>query len=537
MSKSHFAYILFLLWVSVSLFAQSPAALKLEKGVYEHNNKFNYDQSITLIHQFLNNPNISAEDSYYANLYLSYTYKRLFDYTSTLKYLDVALSYGLATNKKDFFVANINCQKALALFDTQHYKEADSIMLLLAADNYQYLNEEYQSKIIMQEAYMQYLAKNYTSSAQIYNRAIDLMQKASPCDLPMIYGKKIQLYGATFQDNALYSAYNKGLHFADSCNIFKYKMYITEMMSNAYEERGDYKNAYLFLCKYDTLKQNYNEDEHLNKIYELDKKYQAEAKDYQLKAQQQQLYGLLAFLLLFGAAIVVVTFFYYSTKKQNNIITQQNTVNERLISILSHDIKDPLLGVRLLIKKLNPEDKSLQQVSISLEHQIVLINRMLNDLLQIRKVNAGIKQQEFSSDVSEIIQAVVKELEHDCKLKNIAVEVNLVPPPGSLPISPEKIRFIIHTLLNNAIKYSYSNSVIKIHTANNKLLIQDFGPGIAKEKIPILLKKPMPSQQGTNNELGNGMGLYLVGQTIQNTKIKVEFESNYTGTIAKVYTA
>jgi tetratricopeptide (TPR) repeat protein len=173
----------------VLLSAQSPAALQLEKNVYALNNESKYELAQGQIFQFLKAENISDEDRYYAYVYLSYTYKRLFDYTSTLRYLDQALSYGINTPKRDFFIANINCQKALSWFDIHRYREADSLMKLLALSNYQYLNEEYQSKIIMQEAYLQFLNKNYKEAENRYDSAIHLMQRSSPCDLPMIYAK------------------------------------------------------------------------------------------------------------------------------------------------------------------------------------------------------------------------------------------------------------------------------------------------------------------------------------------------------------
>jgi len=44
-----------------------------------------------------------------------------------------------------------------------------------------------------------------------------------------------------------------------------------------------------------------------------------------------------------------------------------------------------------------------------------------------------------------------------------------------------------------------------------------------------------PSQQGTNLEKGNGMGIFLVGMILQGEKIKVMFDSpEIGGTNAKI---
>lgn len=67
-------------------------------------------------------------------------------------------------------------------------------------------------------------------------------------------------------------------------------------------------------------------------------------------------------------------YFYSVLKKQKNIIAQQNELNEHTIAILSHDIKEPLLGVKLQLKKLNKEDPFVAQASQSLENQINAVN-------------------------------------------------------------------------------------------------------------------------------------------------------------------
>jgi signal transduction histidine kinase len=536
MTRKHLISMLCYLLHSIFIQAQDTHVLVLEQQVYELNNQFKYDQSINLIREYLNKPNLSNEEYYYANLYLSYTHKRLFDYKNTLKYLDIALSYGKKTPRKDYFIANINYQKALALFDISQYKEADSIMQKISKNKYQYLDEEGQAKIMMQEAYLRYLNQDYDQANLIYDRAIDLLKVAKPCDLPMIYGKKIQLYGATKQDTALYNTYRTALRYADSCNVYKYTLYITEMMSIAFLKQGNYKNAYVYLCDFDSLKSIYDDKEHLDKIAELDAKYQISLKDYELEAKRKQLYYSSGVIVLLAIGLLALALLYFILQRQKNIISRQSAVNEHLIAILSHDIKEPLLGVQLLLKKLAIRDTFLLQASQSLERQIMAVNNVLSNLLQLKKMNASrSKKNEYSTNIATIIQQVLGELEYKWRSKNITIQMETGNENDlSMPIAPEKMQIILYNLLSNAIKYSFENGMIKIQLAHKSIIIRDFGTGIMHEYNHLLLKEVVGAKQGTKQEQGTGLGLYLVGQLIKGSPIKIDFESDASGTSTRI---
>jgi NADH dehydrogenase/NADH:ubiquinone oxidoreductase subunit G len=424
----------------VLLSAQSPAALQLEKNVYALNNESKYELAQGQIFQFLKAENISDEDRYYAYVYLSYTYKRLFDYTSTLRYLDQALSYGINTPKRDFFIANINCQKALSWFDIHRYREADSLMKLLALSNYQYLNEEYQSKIIMQEAYLQFLNKNYKEAENRYDSAIHLMQRSSPCDLPMIYAKKLELFGETGQKNETQLTYLASLKSADSCGILKYTIYTKQMMVRALINQKEYLQALKVVMEMDSLNMLYNSTEHLKQIAELNKKYEVNLKDIRIKEQNASMK--IQIVIIFGLVAMLSLLYYFFSKsiKQKNIILQQNKLNERLVTIISHDIKEPLLGVQLLLKKLNVNDIYLTQASQSLVLQVSAVNDILNNILKFQK--AVIEKTNEVSNHKDILWASSqsqKELSSQITDKRLSVEINLnANPELRIPISKEQ---------------------------------------------------------------------------------------------------
>ena len=516
-----YKYFLFTLLFFVSgLYAQLPHIKVLEDSVYRLNNALKYPESHTLLQSFLEQPNRTNEDKYYANLYLSYTRKRLFDYDNVIKYLDVALSYGLETEKKDFFIANIQCQKALVYFDIQKYKQSDSLMQILSKNKYMHLDAEYQSKIMMQEAYILYLDKAYVAAEKKYDQAIILLRGSSPCDLPMIYTKKIELYDAMNDEAKINDAYKKALHYADSCKIVKYTIYAKEVFANALINQNGMEPL---MRELDSLHRIYREKDRLKEIEEIERKYEASLKEVALRNKQRQilLLGILAVGLMLGLS--VLGYFLWSIRNKNKIISHQNKVNEHLISAISHDIKEPLLGIVLLLKKLKASDQTLQQASENLEQQINSVNHLLNNLISFKRVRMAKPTLELCT-VAPVVTQVIKEANQAIEQKNIRI-INTISSSKELPITAEKLHVILKNLLNNALKFSHSNTEIHLTDLPDGIALKDFGIGISDDNQKQLLHQTVIPQSGTLNEKGNGMGLYLIGQLLGNSRITIQFAS------------
>jgi K+-sensing histidine kinase KdpD len=66
-------------------------------------------------------------------------------------------------------------------------------------------------------------------------------------------------------------------------------------------------------------------------------------------------------------------------------------------------------------------------------------------------------------------------------------------------------------------------------------MIQDFGTGIPADSTNRLLQDVLNSEKGTQNESGTGIGLYIVGQLIKDSKLKIKFEPQPQGTLVMIY--
>jgi signal transduction histidine kinase len=291
--------------------------------------------------------------------------------------------------------------------------------------------------------------------------------------------------------------------------------------------------AHLAYLKEQAEKQEKEQELSLSQEREKGKERDLTVKNLEISAQQKQNIYLVAFVALLLSGLGALIYFYSTLKKQKNIIAQQNEINEHTISILSHDIKSPLLGVKILLKKLNKDDPFVAQAAQSLEDQISAVNGILNNLLRMKKVALS-QHKNSSADVNTVLQNVLQELAVAIQAKGLTIQ-NEVTTDLSLPVAPEKLQVIFHNLLSNAIKYSFPNQAIRIFREGQGIAIQDFGVGLSPEQRSKLMRQVTASQEGTQRERGSGLGLFLVGAMLQGEAIKIVFDSpDVGGTIVKV---
>jgi signal transduction histidine kinase len=298
--------------------------------------------------------------------------------------------------------------------------------------------------------------------------------------------------------------------------------------------RNDHKTAYTYLQDYTAALDSFQNVKMVAQASELEKKYQTEKKEAQLKEQATAAFRKNIFIVFLLVGLAALFYFYYTVKKKNTTISQQNELNEQTIAILSHDIKEPLLGVKLMLKKLNKDDPFVAQASQSLESQINSVNGILTNLLKMKKLALTKKDKNVIANANSVVKNVIQELNVAIQTKSLTIN-NELTDDVVLPIAAEKLQIIVHNLLSNAVKYSFPNQQIRIYKEGKGFCIQDFGVGLSPEQRTKLMREVTASQRGTNQERGNGMGLFLVGAMLQGEQLKVVFDSpEVGGTIAKV---
>lgn len=296
-------FILFFVFIN-KVQAQSKKIVDLEFQVYNLNNQFKYTKSQGLIESFIEKEANSNEDLAYAYVIWSYTYKRLYDYTTTISKLETAKVYARKSNNKEKLVDIVNAQLAFSLFDTKNYKESLQLIEKLYNKGFKYNSVENKAKLLMQLAYIGYLNKEYSKSELRYHQAIILMKKSAPCHLPMIYTKLMSLYDKTNQISKQKEAMQKSLYYADSCKILKYSIYIYGEYDKILKQNNEIKESFRVNKILDSINAIYKLENNLGKLH-LEKQKQL-VKDKEKVEEKVSLLNMLSSIFAFLIFLVLI---------------------------------------------------------------------------------------------------------------------------------------------------------------------------------------------------------------------------------------
>lgn len=209
---------------------------------------------------------------------------------------------------------------------------------------------------------------------------------------------------------------------------------------------------------------------------------------------------------------------------QADELIKTNSLKDKLFTIISHDLKGPILGVRELIRltnegvigkdeffKILPEvNKNMDSVSILLENLLAWTSSQLKGEV--------VEKQEFN--LEELLQEQFKLFDKTVNEKGIFLK-KVKYSQGDIVVFADKnmIDLAIRNLISNAIKFSGLGDTISVILKEKPesvyIRIKDTGSGIPPENLDKLRRKESISTLGKNKESGTGLGLLLVQDYIE----------------------
>lgn len=196
---------------------------------------------------------------------------------------------------------------------------------------------------------------------------------------------------------------------------------------------------------------------------------------------------------------------------------------KKFVANISHDFRSPLTSIRgyleaMLDGTVPPEmyDKYLRIVLNETER----LTKLTNSLLSLNNLNTkGMLLDRTDFDINQVIRSTAATFEGTCKSKTIAIEMMLTGTRMYVNADIEKIQQVLYNLMENAIKFSHHNSVIKVETSvkKNKLFvsIKDTGIGIPKNDLKLIWDRFYKSDLSRGKDKkGTGLGLSIVKEII-----------------------
>ncbi|MCS7176691.1 MAG: ATP-binding protein [Candidatus Kapabacteria bacterium] len=212
-------------------------------------------------------------------------------------------------------------------------------------------------------------------------------------------------------------------------------------------------------------------------------------------------------------------------RQANEELQERNAEKDRIMSIISHDLRSPLGGIRGLAELLQGEDAEnprvvrefAQLIGDTVNHLLSLVN----DLLEVARIESGrLRLSASATDLRELVHSAVRVLDGLARSKEIALYVECPESPVIATVDAPKIAQVINNLLSNAIKFTPRGGrvILTLHQQAQgvKLVVEDTGIGIPPEHMPHLFEKLGPHQRpGTDGEKGTGLGMPIIKHLVE----------------------
>lgn len=203
---------------------------------------------------------------------------------------------------------------------------------------------------------------------------------------------------------------------------------------------------------------------------------------------------------------------------QRDEAEQASKVKSLFLANMSHEIRTPLgviIGLTEILKDPQVGWEDRQRYIDTIERTGKNLNRIINDILDISKVEAGHLEiektqftlEEFMSDLQSLLQIQAE------KNNNIILFTALGVLPKYVVTDRTRLRQILVNVVNNALKFTKNGKITIYYTADNEHLyfdITDTGIGISSEFKKDLFKNFSQADGSTTRvHEGTGLGLAL----------------------------
>ena len=328
---------------------------------------------------------------------------------------------------------------------------------------------------------------------------------------------------------------------------------------------GKYGDAYQMLRRYNELKDSLNNNESLQKLTsynlaldfaskerQIAEQHREKDESFKQRIKQQRLINTIFLTII--AAMVAVSFVYYRQKRKqqkvnamleekNREVLQQkadlddqaqklnnlNTLKDRLISVLAHDLRAPLSTLRGLFSLLQDETISHEQL-LDMIPSVLKKLEYTSDFLDTLLFWINSQMDNFESSaksfyLKDIVAYEAESYHEQAKLKGINL-IDNVPHDAVASADPNSIRIVIRNLITNAIKFSKQNDTIEIQAVqqddhNYVISVKDTGVGMSDDQLSKLFKSKVNSNAGTDNESGTGMGMLFCKDLVEKCSGKI----------------
>ena len=228
-------------------------------------------------------------------------------------------------------------------------------------------------------------------------------------------------------------------------------------------------------------------------------------------------------------------------RKREKSLEEMNSFKNKLMKVVSHDIRSPLTGILGAAEYLEDGDMDEEdwpELAKIIQEGAGQIQHLIADLMDPELTEFGIlKCEPEPVDINDIMEEITRTFRFSARSKKIHLSYSLENITPELLIDRNKFTRVLSNIISNAIKFTPKGGDVTVtcrfkerndpeETGILITTIRDSGIGMSDEQLDRLFsEKKQGGRKGTENESSYGLGMLIVDKLCKICDATVEVDS------------
>jgi two-component system, OmpR family, sensor histidine kinase SenX3 len=207
-------------------------------------------------------------------------------------------------------------------------------------------------------------------------------------------------------------------------------------------------------------------------------------------------------------------------------------IRRDFVANVSHELKTPIGALGLLAETLTiePDGAVSMRLATRIQSEAFRVSRIIDDLLDLSRIESEEAPPREPIEVNLVMAEAVERVRSAAEQRRVTIELDEPNPPVHVLGDRRQLVSAMHSLLENAVTFSYEDSTVRVAGVQDngeiKLSVVDAGVGIPARDLERIFERFYRVDHGRSRESGGtGLGLSIVRHVASNHQGRVEVDS------------
>ena len=207
-------------------------------------------------------------------------------------------------------------------------------------------------------------------------------------------------------------------------------------------------------------------------------------------------------------------------------------IRRDFVANVSHELKTPIGALGLLAETLTvePDPEVAHRLASRIHAEAFRVSRIIDDLLDLSRIESEEAPPREPIYINLVMAEAVERVRSAAEQRHITIELDEPDPPVHVVGDRRQLVSAIHSLLENAVTFSYEDSTVTVSASQAdgevRLSVADTGVGIPTRDLERIFERFYRVDHGRSRSTGGtGLGLSIVRHVASNHQGRVEVDS------------